>query len=213
MRHVLLLLALLAPLSAQPDRFGLPACSGQGQELAHKHAFIVCHSAAFKAPLWAAYELTPARLLSPASTRRTYFRRDHSLSMPGASVADYRQTGFSRGHLVPARDMAFDEQAIRDSFLLSNAIPQDAVMNRSSWRRLENWVRKLAVDADSVIVITGAIFAGNPDRIGAGRVAVPSDLYKVILVCQSGPFTVDGRDHAERRYRGPLAGILHRSAG
>lgn len=46
--------------------------------------------------------------------------------------------------------MAFDEHAIRDSFLLSNAIPQDAVMNRSSWRRLENWVRKLAVDADSV---------------------------------------------------------------
>lgn len=169
----LLLLVLLAPLRAQPDRFGLPACAGPDQELAPKHSFVVCHSASFP----------PA----PASaSRRTGFRRDRSLSMPGATVADYRNSGLSRGHLVPARDMTHDEQALRDSFLLSDAVPQNSAMNRSSWRRLENQVRKLAVDAESVIVITGAIFAERPDRIGAGGVAVPAKLYKVILVCEAG---------------------------
>lgn len=98
---LLLLLALLAPLPAQPDRLGLPACAGPDRELAPKHSFIVCHSASFKAPLWAAHELIPSRLLSPVSTRRAHFRRDYSLPMPGASVAGYRSTGFSRGHLVP----------------------------------------------------------------------------------------------------------------
>lgn len=56
MRNASLLLVLLAPLCAQPDRFGLPACSGPDRELAPKHAFIVCHSGSFKAPLWAAHE-------------------------------------------------------------------------------------------------------------------------------------------------------------
>ncbi len=119
-----------------------------------------------------------ARLLSPTSTRRAYFRRDHYLSIPGALLAGYRSTGFSRGHLVPARDVAHDEEALRDSFLLSNAVPQNSVMNRSSRSRLENQVRKLAEEADSVIVVTGAIFTERPDRIGAGGVAVPSALYK-----------------------------------
>ena len=108
--------------------------------------------------------------------------------MPGASVADYRLTGLSRGHLVPARDVAHDEEAMRDSFLLPNAVPQNSVMNRSSWRRVENQVRKLAEEADAVIVVTGAVFTEDPERIGAGSVAVPSDLYKVILVCQAGRY-------------------------
>lgn len=183
MRTALLFALLLAPLSAQPDRFGLPACAGPGQELAPKHTFIICHSASFKAPLWTVHELSASSLAAPLSTvRRAYFRRDPSLSMSGASAADYRDSGFSRGHLVPARDVAHDEQALSDSFLLSNAVPQDSAMNHSIWRRLENRVRKLAKEADSVIVVTGAIFPANAQTIGPGAVAVPSHLYKVVLV-------------------------------
>lgn len=178
---LVLLFLLLAPLTAQPDRFGLPACSGPDRELAIKRAFIICHSASFKAPLWTIHELSASRLAAPVSARRAWFRPDRSLSMLGATVADYRNSGYSRGHLVPARDMSYDQQALAGSFLLSNAVPQNALMNRSLWRRLENWVRKLAVDADSVIVVTGAIFSEYAEKIGAG-VAVPSDLYKVILI-------------------------------
>lgn len=181
MRTALLLSLLLAPLSAQPDRFGLPACAGPTQEPAIKRAFIVCHGADTKTPLWTVYELSASRLAKPSSGRRARFRPDHSLSTPGATVEDYRNSGYSRGHLVPARDVGYDEQAFDESFLLSNAVPQNSEMNVSAWRRLENWVRKLAADADSVIVVTGAIFAEDAQRVGAG-VAVPSGLYKVILV-------------------------------
>lgn len=37
-----------------------------------------------------------------------------------------------------------------------------------------------------MIVVTGAIFAEAPERIGAGGVAVPSTLHKVVLVSQAG---------------------------
>lgn len=59
-------------------------------------------------------------------------------------------------------------------------------MNRSIWRRLENRLRKLSKEADPVIVVTGAIFTEAPERIGASGVAVPSALYKVVLVRKSG---------------------------
>ncbi len=63
---------------------------------------------------------SPSHSASLAS-RRSHFRRDRSLSMPGASDGDYRSSGFSRGHMVPAADVAGNEEAVRDSFLLSNA--------------------------------------------------------------------------------------------
>lgn len=88
--------------------------------------------------------------------------------------------------MVPAADVAGGEQALSDSFLLPNAAPQNSTMNASAWRRLENRVRKLAQVADSVIVVTGAIFAASPERIGAGGVAVPTELYEVILVLDGG---------------------------
>lgn len=188
MSHAILLLLLLAPLSAQPDRFGLPSCSGPEQELAVKHAFIVCHSGSLKAPVWAVHEITLSSLSAAGPFRRSRFRRDLTLAMPSASDSDYRNSGFSRGHLIPARDMARDEQALSDSFLLSNAVPQNSMMNSSVWRRVENRTRKLAESADSVIVVTGAIFEENAERIGVGRVGVPSELYKVILIVSGTQF-------------------------
>lgn len=65
---------------------------------------------------------------------------------------------------------------------MSNVVPQNAGMDGSIWRRLENLVRRLAAEADSVIVVTGAIFPVNAERIGAGGVAVPAELYKVVLI-------------------------------
>lgn len=175
------LLALLAAgaLNAQPDRFGLPSCSGPGQELITKAAFIVCHASDTRTPVWTAYELTPSRLAA-APARRARFRRDRSLAQGGASDSDYRNSGFTRGHMVPARDVAWSEAALQDSFLLSNAVPQNAIMNRSIWRRLENEVRRRAESADSVVVFTGPVFCPDSPRIGPGGVAVPCALYKVV---------------------------------
>lgn len=158
----------------------LSACQGPDRTLAIKTAFILCHDAQTKTPAWTVHEVVPSSsALSPL--RRDRFRRDHSLAHPGASDADYRNSGWVRGHMVPAADVAGNEKALRESFLLSNAAPQDASLNRSLWRRLENEIRRRARTADSVIVFTGPIFCDNPERIGPGKVAVPCELFKVAV--------------------------------
>lgn len=100
----LLLMFAVASLGSGPDRFGLPACSGRGLELAVKHAFAVCHSADFKTPAWTIHEITPSHSAGATQSKRLRFRRDLCLSTRGASKADYRNSGFSGGHLVPARE-------------------------------------------------------------------------------------------------------------
>ncbi|MFN7919837.1 MAG: DNA/RNA non-specific endonuclease [Bryobacteraceae bacterium] len=176
-----LLLALAAhALLAQPDRFGLPACELPGQELAIRSAFVLCHSSSLRVPVWTAYEITPERLDGQAQRPR-HFRQDRALAQPGASDSDYRNSGLSRGHLVPAADMTWSEEALRDSFLLSNAVPQNAALNSGKWRVLESAVRKLAAETDFVLVFTGPIFCPDDARIGANQVAVPCQLFKVVV--------------------------------
>ena len=180
LRSTALLIAFVAPLQAQPDRFSLPACSGPDQELAAKSAFIVCYSSARLAPVWTAYELTPESLHGSAP-RPSHFRRDYSLSRPTASESDFRRSVFERGHMVPARDLSFSPAAIADSFLFTNVAPQTPSLNNGKWRQLENAVRKLASGASALYVITGPLYSEHPDTIGPDQVPVPAYFFKVVL--------------------------------
>jgi endonuclease G len=174
-----LLLLFPALLTAQPDPFPLPARNGPDRELATKTAFVLCHRATLKVPIWTADELKPNRQNNPPRPKQ--FHKDLNLTHEGASNTDYTNGGYSRGHMVPAEDMT--EPA--DTFLLSNTVPQNQSMNAGIWRQLENKIRKLAADADAVYVITGTIFdPPQIELIGKGKVAVPTHLYKVILVVQ-----------------------------
>lgn len=184
MKLTFLLLALLGTLSAQPERFSTPACASPDQELARRTSFLLCHSSSRKVPLWTGYELLPDHL-NGTSPRLSRFRHDSALSSPGASDSDYRGSGYSRGHMVPAKDLAYSDAAMRDTFLLSNAAPQRQSVNAGRWRQLEAAVRQIASQSDAVYVFTGPIFdAPETEFIGPGRVAVPTHFFKVMLVLQ-----------------------------
>ena len=179
------LLFLIPLLPAQPDRLDLPACSGATRELAHRSAFTLCHDSHRKTALWTLYELRPSE--TPAPTHRlSRFRPDSALTQPSALDSDYRHSGWVRGHLVPAADVASNEIAARESFLLSNAVPQDASLNQGKWRTLENAIRRLAQHSDSVLVLTGPVFCSDSPTIGDGQVAVPCQLYKIAIATQAG---------------------------
>jgi endonuclease G len=173
------LLLLLPPLAAQTARPGLPACSGPGRELAARGGYLLCQDSSYRTASWTVYELTPATLAGIAE-RPTRFRRDNALS--GAAYdSDYRHSGYSRGHLVPASDQAESPESIAATFLLSNAVPMPISLNAGKWRQLEYYVRRLAANSGKVLIITGPIFCPGLQRIGASGVAVPCKLFKVVL--------------------------------
>lgn len=131
--------------------------------------------------MWTAYEMHTGEQAFAARPKR--FRRDAGVNSPAAD-ADYRNSGYSRGHMVPAADMSFSEEAMRDSFLLSNAVPQNASLNAGKWRILELATRGLSRAAEFTIVITGPVFCDTVEHIGANQVAVPCRLYKVVLTAR-----------------------------
>ena len=130
---------------------------------------------------WVIYRLTAEELKTKVSSRSDDFRADPDVPTGSATPADYRKTGFDRGHMAPAADMAHSAQTMSDSFYMSNICPQRPECNRKIWKDLENQVRKFALAEQDVYIVTGPIFLKTPLRtIGANKVAVPDAFYKII---------------------------------
>jgi endonuclease G len=72
---------------------------------------------------------------------------------------DYKNSGYDRGHQMDASDCACDSIAMVESFYYSNVAPQLAALNRSGWRKLEEYARKLAKEYDSVLVWCGSCYS------------------------------------------------------
>ncbi len=164
-----------------PVAFAQPACQAPARRLLDHAFFRICYDSSLKAPVWTGYELRPEHL-GHSARRPSSFRLDPSIEFPAASNADFRLAGFSRGHMVPAADLAWSEQGYRATFFLTNVVAQKQSVNAGVWRRLENAVRRIAASSDSVQVFTGPLFDSPViDVIGPGRVAVPTHTYKVLL--------------------------------
>jgi endonuclease G len=154
--------------------------STTGQVIEHG-SYILSYDEKHEQAEWVAYELTASE--AQGSYERTNnFRRDPKVETGSASLADYKGSGYDRGHLAPAADMSFTRSAMSQSFYLSNMTPQEPAFNRGIWRKLESRVRDWAQNNGSVYVMTGGILNGSyKDEIGPNDVTVPSYYYKVIL--------------------------------
>ncbi|WPP49098.1 DNA/RNA non-specific endonuclease [Catalinimonas niigatensis] len=129
---------------------------------------------------WVAYELT-GREVQGIEERTDDFREDPMVKTGSATLEDYYRSGYDRGHLAPAGDMKFSEEAMSESFFMSNMSPQLPEFNRGIWRLLEEQVREWALENGKLFVVTGPVFNQRSRRIGDNKVSIPKAYYKVLL--------------------------------
>lgn len=132
---------------------------------------------------WVAYELTSKELDTQEVSRTEDFRPDPSVKK-SSQLEDYRNSGYSRGHLAPAQDFKWSENAMSDTFYLTNMVPQKQDnYNAGIWLSAENAVRDSARITGSVYVVTGPVLTDGPyETIGKNKVTIPKECYKALLV-------------------------------
>ena len=122
------------------------------------------------------------RLIEDADEKRAkrFFADARLPSGERAELEDYKNSGYSRGHMAPAGDMP-TPTAMAQSFSLANMVPQNAQHNGGAWNKIEQDTRHYVKRAKGdVFVITGPVFTDAGPRIGANGVKVPTYLYKLV---------------------------------
>jgi endonuclease G, mitochondrial len=104
----------------------------------------------------------------------------------------YSGTGFDRGHNCPSGDRTNTLTANESTFLMDNMVPQAPNNNRNTWANLEEYGRSLVKAGNEIYVVMGSYGAGGTGADGtstavdSGKVVVPSNIWKVILVLPNG---------------------------
>ncbi len=153
--------------------------AGTPEQLLLRTGYTASYNRQWKLPNWVCYELVRSELQGSAS-RSNRFVSDPDVEGTPADTRDYTRSGYDRGHMAPAADMKWSEQAMEESFLLSNICPQAPGLNRGRWKELEELVREWAQRDSALLIACGPIVNKTPKTIGRHRIAVPSRYFKVV---------------------------------
>lgn len=150
------------------------------EEIVHYKGMTVSFNKRLHIPNWVAWELT-ADEVGGDTPREEFFYCDESVEGCPDSW-DYSYSGYDRGHMAPAGDMKWDDEAMRQTFYLTNICPQAPDLNRGTWKTLEEKCRVRAKTDSAIIIICGPILTDPiTEYIGDSRVAVPKRFFKVVL--------------------------------
>lgn len=167
-------------LSAQTPP-GLPRVTGPQLTCStvHHTAYSLGYSEAHEQACWVQHKVVRSQLEGVRYERTDDFRSDPRVATGSASPTAYKGSGYDRGHLAPAADFAWSATAMSESFFMSNMCPQVPALNRGIWARLEDAVRKWAIEADTLWVISGPMLEANMPELPSG-VAIPKAFWKVV---------------------------------
>jgi len=114
--------------------------------------------------------------------RKDNFKPDPLLPTETNIGQDYVNSGFDRGHLMPAKSNQCQTSFVQDEcFYYSNMAAQYHRLNAGDWKSLETLTREIAVREDSVHVWAGNV--GELKKIGT--TSVPTKCWKVVYVVKS----------------------------
>lgn len=174
-------------------KYGFP---GPIHDLQTRSEFVSCFDRSTRNPYWVVEHITQDSIKSiPGIDRKkSVFREDESVPVKfRARLRDYFRSGYDRGHQAPAADAKFSQEALDETFYLTNMSPQVGEgFNRDYWAHFEDFTRRLTNRFDNVRIMTGPLYLPKLGDDGKYRVsyevigsppniAVPTHFFKLVV--------------------------------
>ena len=163
-----------------------------GEDVVEHTGFTTSYNHTTLVPDWAAYDLT-SQELQGTNKPSCSFGWNPNLEGSQASREDYVNSGWDKGHMVPKADLKWSSDAFIESHYFTNICPQDHDFNAGDWRKLEEFVRRMANKFGTIYVVCGPIFGEHKyGYLGKNRVAIPDAFFKAILAHKNGSYIAIG---------------------
>ena len=124
--------------------------------------------------IWCSYRMTSEMVERDTVGKRIGFSRFN-----GISTKDYKNTGYDRGHLMPADALSFDEVGYNQTFSLANVVPMKPSLNRKVWKFLEEEEKEIATKHGCINVFISVEYGDKK----IGKLHIPSVITKTINDC------------------------------
>ncbi|KAM7017897.1 endonuclease G, mitochondrial [Tautogolabrus adspersus] len=183
-------------------KYGFPSLAN----IKTRESYVTSYDPRTRTASWVIERLNPATLSGSSDRKYCEFKEDDSVHVfHRGTNADYKGSGFDRGHLAAAANHKWSQKAMEDTFYLSNVAPQNPHLNQKTWNNLEKMCRSLTKRNLNVYVCTGPLYLPRQEAdgklyvryqvLGKNHVAVPTHFFKVLILEQA-----DGRGVELRSY-------------
>lgn len=151
---------------------------GQADQVLDRLGYSLGYHYKTKSALWVSYILTADSASVDVGRSGNFYADKDIPEQYRVKPTDLTNSGYDKGHLAPSGSIDFSVEANKQTFAMSNIVPQDPKMNREGWSAVEELERKWTSSKGKLYIITGPVYANNPKEVNG--VPVPSKLYKVI---------------------------------
>lgn len=174
-------------VSSQSPRLGLAADpllnvvipAGIPSQIKDYEGFRVSFNSSTHTPNWVAWELLGSETQGDIGRSNNFWTDNDVEGCP--TLADYKNSGYDRGHLCPAADQKWSQKAMDDCFVFTNMCPQAKALNTGAWNTLEAKERQWAQRDSAILIVAGPIYSkDDKERIGPTGVRVPGAFFKVM---------------------------------
>lgn len=155
--------------------------SGKDDEIVKHTYYTLSYNEKHEQANWVQYLVT-RQMINGSIDRDGQFVEDESVSTYSSKSADYKKSGYDRGHLCPAADMKLNAKCMQETFYMSNVSPQKHQFNAGIWLDLENYERDLVDEYDSLYIVAGPVLNDHLSYIYGkyNAISIPEYFYKVI---------------------------------
>ncbi len=160
---------------------------GVPEQILYRSEYIVSYNKNNKIPNWVAWHLTANHTDGHVKRPGNAWHEDLDVPYPRATIADYKGSGWTRGHMCPTGDNKWDSNAMYETFLFTNCCPQNANLNSGAWNQIEISCRRWAEKYGDIYIVCGPIlFRQEHEVIGENKVVVPEAFFKIIVCLNKG---------------------------
>jgi endonuclease G len=138
-------------------------------------------------PLWSAYHCGAAKKFESGKRQARFIADPRVPDAVRLTHDDYTRPkggkGYDRGHMAPNYAIAtrYGDTAQKETFYMTNIIPQEAHLNQQTWQYIEAAIAgHYAPAKDGVWVVVGPVFGTAPQRYN-GKAAIPEACYCILL--------------------------------
>lgn len=143
-------------------------------------------------PNWVSWDLTASDSGSVTRSQNFYVDTNLPPNFTWVGTGDYAGSGYDRGHMCPSADRTDVVSNNLAVFYMSNIVPQTSENNSGVWAQFESYCRSLSESSNEVLITCGPSgFDGS--RLPSGKAAIPSNVWKTVVVVPNGPGTALSR--------------------
>jgi endonuclease G len=167
--------------------FGTPYdASSSNDLLLSKRTNYISYNCARGGPNWVSWNLNKTHYGDAA--RSSSFYSDASLPSTCYHVvsSDYTNSGYSRGHMTRSEERTWSVDDNKQTFLMTNILPQYQDLNGGPWYKLELYLQDLAQNQNKELYVISGGYGSRGTLSGAGKVTIPTHTWKIVVIMPYG---------------------------